>query len=65
MRRLKPKVKLALIIISAILIIGIGGAAIYNKVGMKLFTSVALSTIVGIVLNLILPKNQKSEEEKN
>ncbi len=54
-----------LIIISAILIIGIGGAAIYNKVGMKLFTSVALSTIVGIVLNLILPKNQKSEEEKN
>lgn len=54
-----------LIIISAILIIGIGGAAIYNKAGMKLFTSVALSTIVGIVLNLILPKNRKSDEEKN
>ena len=53
-----------LIIISAILIIGIGGAAIYNKAGMKLFTSVALSTIVGIVLNLILPKNRESEEEK-
>lgn len=53
-----------LIIISAILIIGIGGAAIYSKSGMKLFTSVALSTIVGILLNVILPKTRSNEEEK-
>lgn len=54
-----------LIIISTILIIGIGGAAIYSKTGMKLFTSVALSTIVGIVLNLILPKNKENKKSDN
>lgn len=47
-----------LIIVSVILIIGIGGAAIF-KGNMKIFTSVALSSIVGVVLNLILPKSKE------
>ncbi len=53
-----------LIIISVMLVIGIGGAAIYNPQGMKVFTSVALSAIIGVILNLILPneKNNKIEE---
>ncbi len=50
-----------LIIVSVILIIGIGGAAIYSKTGMKLFTSVALSSILGVILNLILPKEKVEE----
>lgn len=50
-----------LIIISVMLVIGIGGAAIYNANGMKMFTSVALSAIIGVLLNIILPK----EKEEN
>lgn len=50
-----------LIIISVMLVIGIGGAAIYNANGMKIFTSVALSAIIGVLLNIILPK----ENEQN
>lgn len=52
-----------LIIISVMLVIGIGGASIYNASGMKIFTSVALSAIVGVVLNVILPKEKVSNEE--
>lgn len=48
-----------LIIISVMLVIGIGGAAIFNKDGMKIFTSVALSAIIGILLNVILPKEKE------
>ncbi len=44
-----------LIIVSVILIIGIGGAAIF-KGEMKIFTSVALSSLIGVILNVILPK---------
>lgn len=52
-----------LIIVSVILIVGIGGAAIF-KGDMKVFTSVALSSIVGVILNIILPKS-KEEVGKN
>lgn len=54
-----------LIIISVILVIGIGGAAIYSKSGMKIFTSVAISSIVGVILNLILPKENDVKETEN
>ena len=54
-----------LIIISVILVIGIGGAAIYSKSGMKIFTSVAISSIVGVILNLILPKENGAKETEN
>ena len=54
-----------LIIISVMLVVGIGGAAIYNKAGMKVFTSVALSAVIGVVLNLILPKEKASQKEES
>lgn len=53
-----------LIIVSVILIVGIGGAAIY-KGDMKVFTSVALSSIVGVILNIILPKPKEEEVGNN
>lgn len=53
-----------LIIISVMLIVGIGGAAIYNGVGMKIFTSVALSALIGVVLNLILPHEKEEKKAK-
>ena len=47
--------------ISVILVVGIGGT--YLKLGNFQLTSIALSTIFGIVLNLILPKKAASEAE--
>lgn len=45
------------IIVSVMLIIGIGGAVLYK------FTGMALASIFGIVLNLILPKEKVIKEE--
>lgn len=50
-----------LIITAVILVVGIGGT--YLKLGNFQLTSIALSTIFGIVLNLILPKKAASEAE--
>lgn len=55
-----------MLIASVILVIGIGGA--YLQLGNFQLTSVALSTIIGMILNWILPKqsaSEKSLEEKN
>ncbi|MDN5809992.1 MAG: uracil permease [Tetragenococcus koreensis] len=49
-----------LVITAAILVIGIGGA--YLKIGTFELTSMALATVVGIILNLILPVKARSEE---
>ena len=48
-----------LLIASVILVIGIGGLV------FKVFelSSMALATVLGIVLNLILPENARSEEQ--
>lgn len=48
-----------LMIASVILVIGIGNA--YLKVGTFQFTGIGVATVVGIVLNLILPKKALSE----
>src|SRR5699024_9826542 len=48
-----------LVISAAILVIGIGGA--YLKIGNFELTSMALATVIGILLNLILPKKARSE----
>ena len=48
-----------LVITSAILVIGIGGA--YLKIGNFELTSMALATVIGIILNLILPAKARSE----
>ncbi|EGO9368820.1 uracil permease [Enterococcus faecalis] len=50
-----------LLIASVILVIGIGGLVF--KVGTFELSSMALATILGIVLNLILPENARSEEQ--
>ncbi|GEN47260.1 solute carrier family 23 protein [Ligilactobacillus pobuzihii] len=50
-----------LIVTSVILVIGIGGT--YLQLGNFQLTSIALSTVLGIILNLILPKNALSEEK--
>lgn len=55
-----------MLIASVILVIGIGGA--YLQLGNFQLTSVALSTIIGMILNWVLPKKAASEkalEEKN
>ena len=55
-----------MLIASVILVIGIGGA--YLQLGNFQLTSVALSTIIGMLLNWLLPKKAASEkalEEKN
>ena len=55
-----------MLIASVILVIGIGGA--YLQLGNFQLTSVALSTIMGMILNWVLPKKAASEkalEEKN
>lgn len=55
-----------MLIASVILVIGIGGA--YLQLGNFQLTSVALSTIIGMLLNWLLPKQAASEkalEEKN
>jgi len=46
-------------IASVILVIGIGNA--YLQVGSFQFTGVGVATVVGILLNLILPKHALSE----
>ncbi|MDN3118236.1 solute carrier family 23 protein [Enterococcus faecalis] len=50
-----------LLIASVILVIGIGG--LFFKVGTFELSSMALATVLGIVLNLILPENARSEEQ--
>ena len=50
-----------LLIASVILVIGIGGLVF--KVGTFELSSRALATVLGIVLNLILPENARSEEQ--
>lgn len=50
-----------LLIASVILVIGIGGVVF--KVGTFELSSMALATVLGIVLNLILPENARSEEQ--
>lgn len=55
-----------MLIASVILVIGIGGA--YLQLGSFQLTSVALSTIIGMILNWVLPKQAASEKalaEKN
>ncbi|MBW7986079.1 uracil permease [Lactobacillus helveticus] len=55
-----------MLITSVILVIGIGGA--YLQLGNFQLTSVALSTIIGMILNWVLPKQAASEKalaEKN
>lgn len=49
-----------LIICSVIVVLGIGGAVI-NFQGIEL-SGVALATVVGIILNLLLPEKSKTEE---
>lgn len=49
-----------LVITAAILVIGIGGA--YLRIGSFELTSMALATVIGIALNLILPVKARSEE---
>lgn len=49
-----------LIITSVILVVGIGGT--YLKLGAFQLTSIALATLFGIILNLILPEKAASEE---
>jgi len=53
-----------LILCSVIIVLGIGGASIDFKLnGADVqIAGVALATLVGIVLNLILPENSKTEE---
>ena len=54
-----------LILASVIIVIGIGGASLkFNLGGSPVeISGVALATIIGIILNLILPKNSASELE--
>lgn len=51
--RLDLNEKRNLMIASVILVIGVGNA--YLQIGAFQFTGVALATVIGIVLNLILP----------
>lgn len=51
-----------LIISSVVLVIGVGGAALKLKGIHVEIEGMALATIVGIILNLILPKNKVEEE---
>lgn len=52
-----------LMISSVILVIGIGNA--YLKLGQYQFSGLAVATVLGIVLNLILPDEAASERKKN
>jgi uracil permease len=57
--------KKSLIIASVILVLGLGGAVVnFEVAGVPVEVSgVALATLVGIVLNLILPEESKAEKE--
>ena len=48
-------------IASVILVIGIGNA--YLQLGNFQFSGVAVATILGIILNLVLPQEAASEKE--
>ena len=50
-----------LLIVSVILIIGIGGLVL--QIGSFKFSGMALAAIIGIVMNLVLPQHARSEEE--
>lgn len=49
-----------LMIASTILVIGIGNA--YLQIGQYQFSGLAVAAVLGILLNLILPKNAHSEQ---
>ena len=49
-----------LVIISAVLVIGLGGAVI--NIGVVEVSSIALASIVGIILNLVLPEGELKNE---
>ena len=51
-----------LIIVSLILTIGIGGAII--SVGSFTLSGIGLASLVGVILNLILPEDKKAAAEK-
>lgn len=50
-----------LMIASAILVIGIGNA--YLKLGQYQFSGLAVAAVLGIILNLVLPQEARSERE--
>lgn len=52
-----------LLIASVILVIGIGGLVF--KLDTFELSSMALATVLGIILNLILPETARSEEKSN
>lgn len=54
------ELKRNLVITSVILVIGLGGT--YLQLGKFQLTSIALATVFGIVLNLILPAKASSEK---
>lgn len=54
-------VKRNLMIASTILVIGIGNA--YLQLGQTQFSGLAVATILGIILNLVLPKQAASEKD--
>ena len=49
-----------LLIASVILVVGIGGLVF--EVGTFTLSAMALATVLGIILNLILPETSRSEE---
>lgn len=51
-----------LIIVSVILVLGIGGMEI--DIGNFMFGGIGLAGLVGIVLNMVLPRKKQNEEEK-
>jgi len=62
------KDKRNLIITSVILVIGIGGGQLAFNITKDIrfvLSGVALSTVVGIILNLIIPKTEVSENTEN
>jgi len=53
-----------LIIVSVIFVIGVGGAVVpvnFNGQAIDLLSAVALSAVVGIVLNLVLPRSKEAK----
>lgn len=54
-------VKRNLMIASTILVIGIGNA--YLQLGQTQFSGIAVATVLGIILNLVLPQKAASEKE--
>lgn len=51
-----------LIIVSVMLVIGLGGGALFITSDIQ-FSGMALATIFGIILNLVLPKEKKKDEK--